>query len=225
MTLPATFVEAEALALARGLVRFMMERNDALSVDELEGLPALPVGPLHPEAGRMLVRQCIKDDVLNSDDSIWLRLLPVAEAGDSGVIAALDEMSDLHLDHAEVIPAFVRTYIANRRDGHIRPRGGKSAATNHLRNVCIIVVLLKLVDRFGPSLKFTRAPYERRSRPRSSPRAPSACSIACRALSETGAFGGDEAAVNKIYGRFKSNGWLRREGSTWIVRSVVHLAI
>jgi len=168
-----------------------------------------------------LLCRCIKDDVLDSDDSIWLELMPIAEAGDNGVIAALDEMSDLYLKHAEVIPAFVRTYIAKRRHGHIRPRGGKSAATNHLRDVCIMVILLKLVDRFGPSLKFTRAPYERGSRPRSSPRAPSACSIAHRALSETGVFGGDEAAVNKIYGRFKSNGWFRREGSTWKVRSII----
>jgi len=217
MTLAATFVEAEALQLARGLVRFMLERNDVLSI---QGMEPLSVGPLHPEAGRIFLRQCVKHDLLMSD-SMWLELMHGAEAGDNDIIAALDEISDGYLSRGEVIPAFVRTYIAKRRRGHIRPRGGKSAATNYLRDVCIVVVVMKLVDHFGPSLKFTRAPYERGSRPRSSPRAQSACSIAHRALSEARVFGGDEAAVNKICGRFKSKGRLRRKGSAWIVRSAI----
>jgi hypothetical protein len=217
MMLPATFVEAEALQTARGLVRFMLERNDVLSI---QGMELLPVGPLHPEAGRIFLRQCVKHD-LTISDTMWLELMHGAEAGDNDVIAALDEISDGYLHRGDVIPAFVRTYIAKRRHGHIRPRGGKSAGTNYLRDLCIVVVVLKLVDYFGPSLKFTRAPYERASRPRSGPRAPSACSIVHCALSEARVFGGDEAAVNKIYGRFKSKGWLRREGSAWIVRSAI----
>ena len=145
------------------------------------------------------------------------------DAGDNDVIAALDEIAFATLNRSNEIPAFVRTYLAKKAAGHIRPRGGSSAATNYLRDICIMVVLLQLVETFGPALKFTRAPYERRSRPRSIPRAPSACSIARQALFEADVFVGDEAALNKIVLRFKSSGRLHREGSVWKLHSAIKL--
>jgi hypothetical protein len=154
----------------------------------------------------MFLRQCVEKAVLIGD-GLWLELMKCAESGDDDVIRALDEISDAFLNRGSEIPAFVRTYIAKRRRGHIRPRGGKSMATNFCRDNSILVLVQLLLSRFGPlGLKPTRYAYERRSRPRSHPRAPSACSIAHRALSEARVFGGDEGAVNKIWERgFRKN--------------------
>lgn len=188
-------IEAEALERAKLWVGLMSEGSGFVP---WPGLDPLPVAPMHPEAGHLFLQQCVKEAAKVSVD-MRSQLIEHAKAGDDDVIAALDDTLYTLNSQGRITPVLLVQYDQQRRQGRIRRRGGRSKATTFWRDNSIVYLVFLLMGRFH--LKATRYPYERRSRPRSRPRAPSACSILHRALNEARVFHGDEAAVNKIFDR------------------------
>jgi hypothetical protein len=186
MTLPATYHEvigAEALAFARQWIARMRE-GDFLN---------LGCAPLHPDAGRRLLRRLIKHYALH-DAASMLQIAEIAAYWDDADIALRELIQEFHNRH-QPLPAYLVTYNDRIIAGYAptRPRGRKKAS-NFLQDFCLVYLIVELTGKFGLSAR--RYQYGKRRRE-------SACSIVATAAAEAGLHRGAEAAVQKLWDRFE----------------------
>jgi hypothetical protein len=186
MTLPVTYhevIEAEALGFARQWIAQMCE-GDFLN---------LGCAPLHPDAGRRLLRRLIKHYALHDAPSM-LQIVEIADQWDEADIALRELIQEFHNQY-QPLPAYLVTYNDRIIAGYtpIRPRGRKKAS-HFLQDFVLAYLIVELHERFG--LKPTRYRWGKKGRL-------SACSIIATAAAESGLHRGSEASIEKIWQRFE----------------------
>jgi hypothetical protein len=178
--LPATFVEAEALAFARDWVAWA--RRD-------------PQGIFHPNATTVYGTAAMKSWArwpFGEDDIVYF-----AENGCKEAALALRELIADHNNRGEPLTAVLAAYNIRLINPNRRPRKrGPGPAQNFIRDFGITMLVIHLMERFG------LRPTQRTNR-KAKLHPPSASGIAATALTEAGiniplGFKG----VEKIFARY-----------------------
>ena len=156
--LPATLLEAEALAFAREWIAWQHE----------------PGRVFHPDAerqyGRVLMKQFALEHPFGCDEIVYF-----AENGSREADYALRELIAERTDRGEPLGAVLGAYNI-RLLNPLRPaRSGPGKADNFVRDCAISLLVEMLMDRFGPALRPMRNTVSKKA---------SACSIAAQALAE-----------------------------------------
>jgi hypothetical protein len=128
MPLPPDYweaVEAGALVVARDFIGRMKE-GDFLN---------LGCAPLHPDAGRRLLRRLIQRYALN-DSSAMLQVTEIAEQWDDAHIAICELIHEFH-NRGKPLPAYLATYNDRIIAGYVpaKPQGRKRQPTG-CRTLC-----------------------------------------------------------------------------------------
>jgi hypothetical protein len=182
--LPATVIEAEAVANARASVR--MIRDDKITFF------GLPLSWFDKEDNRRFVREQIKSFAMSSP----MAMVDVAKLGSAGWDVADDALRELIIEHhhrSEPMPPPLTTYsmeIAARRD-YRRPHGPKKTDTL-LRDIALTALVGDVCMKFG--LRPTRLTASKKDRP-------SGCSILAQAL-KAESMAMSESAVVSIWNRY-----------------------
>jgi hypothetical protein len=183
MSLPPTFIEADALAIARDFIARAME-GDFIN---------LGCSALHPDAGRRLVRRLMGHYALSSSNAM-LTVVELAEQWDDAHIAVCELIHEFH-NSGERLPAYLATYNDRIIAGYVpaKPRGRKKAS-NLLQNFIFAYLIVLLQNRCG--LLPTRSPAAKQLKP-------CGCSVAAQVAAEAGLYRGDYEAMKKIWQQFK----------------------
>jgi hypothetical protein len=185
MNLPATAVEAEALALARQRIA---EYRDGF----------------HPAAGRALLRNQMRE-FADATPFNLSTLKAYARAGWEDAHLTLREMVAEHLARDGKLPPQLADYVIDQWNPALAPRPrGQSKAKNILRDICFVAVVSEVSQRFD--LRPTR---NRASR--APARRPSACAIVAEAarLELTGSAKASARAIEQIWQRLAP--WVFRQ--------------
>jgi hypothetical protein len=183
MTSTAAEIEGEALAFAR---EWVVRANEG----DFFGLGC---APLHPDAGRLLLRRLIKGAALGNP-FMMADLVECAEGGwdDAGI--ALRELIAEFVNRNEPLPAVLAAYNIKLLDPRRAPRTpGRKHGAQHLQDIAVVTLVMELIEQFH--LRPTRNQDGRKRRS-------SACSIASRALTEAGLHRGGEEAMHRIWKRY-----------------------
>jgi hypothetical protein len=186
--LPATLIEAEALAFAREWIARCRE-GDFLG---------LGYAPLDKAAGHAFARRMIKGYALLHPLNMT-EVADAARAGSDDADLALRELAAEMLDRGQPLPSVLASYTVEVLHPRLPRLRGQKKAANLLQDVSVVALIMTLVERFGLS-------------PRRNPASnhPSACSIAATALSEAGLHRGSEEGIRKIWRRYSPSvvpGW------------------
>jgi hypothetical protein len=188
--LPATMIEAEALAFAREKVRFFRDNP----------VPFMG-GPefywLDKADNRRPILQIIKTCAL-SHPTTMMEIADVARAGWSLAHDALRELILEFKQRHEELPTYLDAYNMEivHNDGRPRHVPGKRKADYFLRDIAILIVVGLVVDRFGfHPTRDTRGKGRRNL---------SACYVVSQALGEE-RLGLGEAAVAKVWSKLGHN--------------------
>jgi hypothetical protein len=161
--LPATFVEAEALAFARDWIAWQRESG----------------GILHPNAsavwGTSVMKRYAQSHPFGADEIVYY-----AEHGSKEAQLALDELMAEHLDRGEHPGAVVAAYFIRLRNPRRARKHGAGRAENFIRDIGVWFLVEALINEFN---KFGLRPSQRTGR-KAKLHPPSASSIAARALTE-----------------------------------------
>ena len=144
--LPATTIEAEALAAARRTLGHFLDGPL---------LPRWRFGVFDREVGTALVRDCFRTLAETSTHGLR-QVIAYARAGVDDADAVLRELAtDIVNRPGEQVPTFLQVYLI---DAHVMPVGpkprGPKRKNQFLRDIGIAVMVVELVERFG--LKATR---------------------------------------------------------------------
>jgi hypothetical protein len=194
--LPATYIEAEALAFTRDRIA-RMQTGDFIE---------LGVAPLDPRAGRAFWRRLLKDHALSGSPQMF-DVKHAAMAGDVDADAVCRDLIDDFTNRHEPLPAYLADYNAHLVKGLLpRRHRARKKASNLLQDIVFVATIMELLARF-PTLKATRD-QKQKARP--------ACSIVAIVAAEAGLHRGGEMAMVKIWRRYKDAvlpGWLLRPAS------------
>jgi hypothetical protein len=185
--LPATYVEAEALEVARRWIANCREGD----FNDL-GLP-----PLHRDAGPAFARRMLRHAM--QDANSMLAILDLAYAGWRDARDALDDLIFECHNRGEPVPGCLVEYdtrVRKRQLPPIPPRlRGVRKSTNVLQDMFIVALIMELivVCKLRPN---RHQLYKSR---------PSACSVAAQAMTEAGLHRGDEKAVQKVWERYQAS--------------------
>jgi hypothetical protein len=178
--LPATYIEADALAFARDWIAW--GRYD-------------PQGIFHPNATTLYGTSAMKDWArwapFGADDVVYF-----AENGCKEADVALKQLIAEHLDRGEPLTAVLTAYnIRLLNPNRVGRKHGAGRAENFLRDFGITFLVIHLMERFG--LRPTQRDRKTKLHP------PSACSIAATALTEAGInIPMGPKGVQKIFSRY-----------------------
>ena len=175
---------AAALAFARQRIALFSDGDFA----------NLGCAPLHPDAGRRLVRRLIQHYAL-LDAASMLEITEMARYWDEADIALRDLIHEF-INRQQPLPAHLAAYNGRIVVGYVptRPRGRKKAS-NLLQDFAFVYLIVELGEKFG--LKPTRYQTGKKSHA-------SACSIVAQAAAEAGLHRGAEGAIQKIWERFEA---------------------
>lgn len=162
-TLPATALEAEALAFARAWIADCLKRDDPM----LNMIDAGQQG-----RGRAVLRAEMKRAALQHPN-LMMDIVYFARHGFEDATAALDEIMAERHDRFEPLGAVLGEYAIPLRHPRLSRRG-PAKQTNFFQNLIIYIITEKVVLKFG--LKPTRSTLARRH--------PSACSIVTQVVNE-----------------------------------------
>jgi hypothetical protein len=180
MTLPATYLEAAAMAHARSALATVRAANP------------LEIGdPFDTEAMHLLVRRTLKE-LADWHPRNAARVLELAIHGMEQADLALKDLIAERNERGEPLSPALVTYtniLGNHPPSYRRPRS--RPPSNFLANFIVCVLILDLRLQF-PELGLRR----------SSSRRPSACSIVAAVLIEAGIGRGGEEAIRKIWERY-----------------------
>ncbi len=179
--LPATILEAEALAYARDAIARQREPGGIYGPDAEENY------------GRRFMKRWALFSTFACDEIVYF-----AEKGSVEADLALREIIAERTDRNEPLTAVLRAYNIRLINPSRSPKTpGPTRAGNFMRDMGIVCLVTALIERFG--LKPARNSASRRS---GSSR-PSACSIAAQALSEAKlGMWFEEKAVEHIWRRY-----------------------
>ena len=160
--LPATYVEAEAVAFARAEIAWF--RDNPVS------LFGIDVNFLDAGDNRRFARHAVKTHALAHPLNM-MKTADYARAGWDLADEALREAIIEFLDRGEPMPTYLASYNMEVARGGFRHVPGPKKADNFFRDLALMMVVEKLVEKFG--LKPTRNRASKR---------PSACSILAQAI-------------------------------------------
>jgi len=186
MILPTTYAEAtEAQALAFAINWLAVRKQEGV-----ENFLNLNCAPLHPEAGRRLLRRLLQHCAMG-DDKAMSGITELARVWDDADIAMRGLIIELNAIHRP-LPVFLEAYNARIAAGFVtkKPRGRKKAT--HFLQDFILALLVVLVRARFPGFKETR--YQGGKKLRAS-----YCSIVAAAAVAVGLNRGDEGAIQQIW--------------------------
>lgn len=195
-TLPATYVEAEAVARARERLR---EYRDA--------------GAFRPDAGRALLRGEMKGFALAHSFNM-AKLKDYARAGWTDARVALDEMAAEYVGRGEVLPPQLADHVINRLHPDLPAPRGPNKASRFLRDVCLVSAISEVHEAFG--LKPTRNKLSRGT-PNGRPSACAIVAMAAKAELPEDVFKGSERALESIWERLAP--WVFRQEAAMMTRA------
>jgi hypothetical protein len=177
--LPATMIEAEALAFA---AEFLARGHEG---------DGLGPPPADPAAGHAFMRQLFRA-ICDWGPQAMNAVVELAERhGESAAHEALLDLRDERIERNEPLGAVLGAYVIALRTRPFRPHRGWSR-TNVLQDLMLVVLMLELVERFG--LKPTRSQVGNlESKP------PSAASIAASAAAAANMNRGSEKAFHQLW--------------------------
>jgi hypothetical protein len=159
--LPATFVEADALAFARDWIAWARHN---------------PAGVFHPNAtavwGTSFMKRYAQSHPFGADEIVYF-----AEHGCKEAELALDELMAEYVDRGEPLTRVLGGYFIRLRNPRRPRKHGAGRAENFMRDIGVWFLVEALVNKFG------LRPTQRTNR-KAKLHPPSASSIAATALTE-----------------------------------------
>jgi hypothetical protein len=179
MQLPATYVEAEALAFTYDFLRALQQGN-------FIGLGNAPLDADHALARRMYRL------LIGVSPSATAQVIEKATVrGELAAHEALIEAIDEKTERNEPLGLELGFYNKHERKIPFRAHSGP-ARSSIIEETIIGVLIIELVDRFGLIPVGAREPKHKR---------PSACSIVSRVMIDLGLRGGGDEAIRKVWKR------------------------
>jgi hypothetical protein len=182
--LPATHVEAEALALARDRITRLRENGSWLL--GVEG------SALDPATDHLMARRWCKFTAQLNPQNASLVVDLAIRNGERSAHEALVELIDEKTDRNEPLGAVLGAYSIRLRKFPFRAHRGPSRTTL-IEDLALAIVILETVERF--CLHPTRNQKGRK-------RHPSGCSIVMQAAAAAGLHRGGEEAFQQIWKRY-----------------------